>query len=473
MVGGRVAAGDDCDVRVGDVAVGRRDGAGPDTLEQCCDAGGVTQPRAVVDVVGAEGGADQLLEEVGLLVGALGGTEGGDPVRSALLVDSPQATSHEVERLFPAGLPEVGHHLVVRHEATGLATALALRTVLADVLLHLSRESTLGIGLLDPDQRLGEPLRGGRVVPAVAALHAQPTLAARLVSAVGEGDRAALSIDVEGERATHTAVGTDRVHRVELRARLDRDVVDRLVGQGPGGTGGHALTAGHARGLAHRIIQVEGDPGRVALATATDDVVALHVVACPDAPVAQDARVVVDRDHRVGDVGSAGRPREEVVDVGDGEPVGHREQQVIGCRCLLGVTVARRLVVEQQLGEDLAPALDLRRSGGDLHARLARPDAGGRIGSPTDVDHTHAADAHRVVALIVAEHRDVDPRRAGRLPDGGPFGDRDGLAVDGQGHGALVERRRVGLRHRHRADSVPAAVSTCDGRPSASRPRST
>ena len=69
-VGGRVAAGDDRDVGVLDVAVGGRDRARADTLEQRRDTGRHSRVQ-LVDVVGAEAGADQLLEEVGLLVGAL------------------------------------------------------------------------------------------------------------------------------------------------------------------------------------------------------------------------------------------------------------------------------------------------------------------------------------------------------------------------------------------------------------------
>ena len=51
--------------------------AGADAFEQRGDRRGVAQPRAVVDVVAAEAGAHQLLEQVGLFVAALGGAEAG------------------------------------------------------------------------------------------------------------------------------------------------------------------------------------------------------------------------------------------------------------------------------------------------------------------------------------------------------------------------------------------------------------
>ena len=107
MVGRRVAAGDDRDPGVLDVAVGGGDRSGADPLEQRGHAGGVAQPGAVVHVVGVETGADELLEEVGLLVRALRAAEPGDGGRAALGVDLAQPACHQIQRLFPAGLPEV------------------------------------------------------------------------------------------------------------------------------------------------------------------------------------------------------------------------------------------------------------------------------------------------------------------------------------------------------------------------------
>ena len=86
---------------------------------------------------------------------------------------------------------------------------------------------------------------------------------------------------------------------VELLAGADGNVVDGPVGQRAGRARLDTLAAGDARALAHRIVEVEGDPRGVTLAGPADDVVALQVVAGPHATVAQDATVVVDIDHRV------------------------------------------------------------------------------------------------------------------------------------------------------------------------------
>src|SRR5262245_8748104 len=88
---------------------------------------------------------------------------------------------------------------------------------------------------------------------------------------------------------------------------LDRDVqrprmlgrhlvqYELAVGQGAGRTGDHALAAGDARGIAHRVVEVEGDAGTVALAHAAKYLVVANLATATDATVAQDAGVVIDR----------------------------------------------------------------------------------------------------------------------------------------------------------------------------------
>ena len=120
MVRRRVRPGQDRHVGVDDVAVGRRDRAGADALEEGGDARRVAQAGAVVDVVRPEPRADELLEEVGLLVGALRRAEAGDRARPVLGVDGLQPRGGQVERLLPRRLAEVRHDLVVVHEPAGL-----------------------------------------------------------------------------------------------------------------------------------------------------------------------------------------------------------------------------------------------------------------------------------------------------------------------------------------------------------------
>ena len=430
VVRGRVGPREDRHAGVDDVAVGGRDRAGADALEQRGDAGGVAQARAVVDVVGAEARADQLLEEVGLLVGALRRAEAGDRPRAVLAVDGLQAAGRQVERLLPRRLAEVRHDLVVVDDPARPLAPAALAA-------HVGAERALRVG--DADQRRREALRRGGVVPAVAALDAQAVLVAGLRAALGEGDRVALLVDVVGERTADAAVRADGVDGLELGARPDRHVADRLVGQRARRAGRDALPARHARRLAHRVVQVEGDPRLVALAGAADDVVALDVVAGADAAVAHDAGVVVDMDDRVGVVHAAPARDRQPLAV-DGVAAGQREQQVVARGRLLRVLRGAGLIGHQQLGERHPLPLHLRRRGLDLHPVLARAHARGGHHAAARVDRAHAADADGVVALVVAEHRDVDADLLRGGEDRRPLRDRHLDPVDRAGH-----RGRVGL----------------------------
>src|SRR3990170_3507860 len=65
----------------------------------------MTEPRAVVDVVGPQHRPNHPLKQVVVLVGRLGAREGGDAVPAVLTRDQRQAVRHKVERFFPGGFP--------------------------------------------------------------------------------------------------------------------------------------------------------------------------------------------------------------------------------------------------------------------------------------------------------------------------------------------------------------------------------
>jgi hypothetical protein len=354
-------------------------------------------------------------------------------------VDRLQPAGREVERLLPRRLAEVRQHLLVVDQPSRLAPPTALAA-------NVARQRALGVGALAADERYRQPLRVRRVVPPIAALHAQPAVVAGLLAAFGKGDRVALAVDVVGERAAHSAVRAHCLDRLELRARLDRHLVDWLVDEGAGRTCRDALAARHARGLAHRVVQVECDARGVALARAADDVVALDVVARPHAAVAEDAGVVVDRDHGVGEVLTPPAAPREVV-LAHSVLVHEDEQLVVRRRRLLGVLLGRGLVDQQQPREHRALALDLLGGGLDVHAVLAWPHARRGQHAGADIDHAHAAHADRVVALVVAQDGNLDADVLRRVPDRRPLGDGDLATVDGQGDGLGLSGCRAGNRH--------------------------
>src|SRR5262249_10329505 len=129
-----------------------------------------------------------------------------------------------------------------------------------------------------------------------AALDAQPAAVGAVRAPVRIRDLVGWHVDVIGERAADSAVGAHGLDRLQLGARADGGR-QRLVCERTGRAHGRALAAAHAGRFAHRRIEVERDAGLVALAGAADDLVRLQVVAAADAAVAQDAGLVVDRDH--------------------------------------------------------------------------------------------------------------------------------------------------------------------------------
>ena len=405
-------------------------------------------------------------------------------------MDLGQPAGDQVEGLLPAGLPEVRHHLVVVDQAARLtspaalvpwpaaptiataATAVAALAGAASVVVgaaaavaaHVRGKRTLRVGGVAPDQRHGEALRGRCVVPAVAALDAQPALRSRLVTTLGEGDRTAFAVDVVGQRTADAAVRADAVDGVQLLARPDRDTGDRLVRQRTGRAGLHAFPAGDARAGTHRVVQIERDPGGVSLSGAADHVVALDVVAGPHAPVTQDAGVVIDGDDRVGGVLPTARAARQVGGLARHlEAIGQIQQQVVRRRGLLRVLGARRLVGHQQFGEGRAAPFEFRGGRLHLHAVLAGTHARGGEHPPAGVDDAQPAHSDRVVAFVVAQHRDVDTGQLGRLVDRAALGRSHRLPVDLDG-----DRRNGGRRSQHGCHLVPRLLGTSDGSDSSS-----
>ena len=270
MVLDRIGADHDRHVGVQDLVEGRRHRARADVLHQRGDRGGVAQPRAVVDVVVAESLPDQLLEQIGLLVGALGAAEARHRLPAALVAQPPQPLGGRVQRLLPGRLAE------------DVAPVLRI-----DV-------QPLGRRVVAAQQRLGEPVRMMDVVEAEPALHAQPPLIGRSVEAVDMGDFAVP--DLEADLAADAAERADARH-LRLRARRIAGLLGvhhRGRHQRAGRAGLHALAAGHAGALAHRVGEIEDRIGIMAAPAHPDHVVDLDLAARPHAQPALDAGVEID-----------------------------------------------------------------------------------------------------------------------------------------------------------------------------------
>ena len=91
---------------IGDVAHLVRHRARVDAFHQRRHARCMAQARAVVDVVGAEAGAHQFLEQVRLFVGAFGGAETGQRPLAVRIANLTESLGRDIQRFFPGGLAE-------------------------------------------------------------------------------------------------------------------------------------------------------------------------------------------------------------------------------------------------------------------------------------------------------------------------------------------------------------------------------
>ncbi len=413
MVLVRVGADHHDDVGVLHSRERRRHRARADALHQRGDRGGVAQARAVVDVVGSKARAHQLLEQVGLLVRALGRAESGERVAAPGVANAPQALRRAVERLLPGGLAEM------REGIGGVDVDVVLAHAIA------------------PDERHGQPVGVVDVVEAEAALHTQAVAVGRAVATLDSDDTVVL--DLVGELAADPAIRADAVDLALGRVGKDAVLVHQGLGhQRAGGTGLDALPAGDAGRGPHRVVEVEHDLLEVAARGHADDVVDLHLAAGPDAEIALDTGVELDR-HRgvaeivgfVGPIEGRETAREDIDALG---PVPEPGPRIVR-------DVPPRLVRDEELEHE--PLRGPGPRGGRVHrhpgAGLAHA-RGGEDPLALDLDHARAAIAVGTVAglLRMAQVRDLAAMAAGDLPDRLARPGLDLVAVelkaDGLGH---------------------------------------
>ena len=150
------------------------------------------------------------------------------------------------------------------------------------------------------------------VIEAVPSLHAQALVVDGTRASVGVYNAVFGFVNVVCDRATNSTVGTYGINGLEGGRCCSNDISADVGARGDVGTAGvvpqrgdrqrpgraglFALPARDAGRGAHRVVEVEADPGRVALSGAANDVVDLHVVAGADAAVAQDTGLVIHPD---------------------------------------------------------------------------------------------------------------------------------------------------------------------------------
>ncbi len=311
----------------------------------------------MVDVVGAEACSNQFLEQIGLLIAALGGAETGQCIFAFFLHDFLETVGGKVQRLFPGRFAE---------SAKGVGRV--------DGEIGRFRRICLA------DQRLGQAVLVLRIVETIAALDAEAAVVGRAVLAGDLDD--VIVLDVIGQLAADTAIRADRIDgfvRNDQRRVLCR-------GQCAGGAGLHAFATGDAGGVAHRVAHVEHDFGVRTAECITDDVVDLFFAASAHATGALNTGIEVDGNGGVGEVGIRRHAWREarLFDAHLFRPVG---QFVV--RFVIGLALCTRHVGQQQFQHHLLRSHSTLAVAADFHVRLGRTAAGGgQYPFALDLDHT-------------------------------------------------------------------------------------
>ena len=396
VVDGRVAAGQDRDVRMRDLHERRGHRAGTDAFHERGHRAGVAQARAVIHVVRAEAGAHQLLEQPGLLVRAFRAAEARQRRGAPLVAQRLQAAGGKVQRFLPAGLAEM-RQWPRRVEPR------------VDCLGHA----------VQADQRPVESRRVLQVVEAEASLDAQATFVGRTVAPLDVDDAPVL--DVVGQLAADATVGAHGIDPAfgDRRIAAARRVDQARRHQRAGRAGLHALAAGDAAALAHAVVEIEHDPRCGATVGQPDDVIDLHFAAGAHAQRALDAGVQVDVHGGVRPVPlrRARRPRRQ-------GPARHRrvEAELLDRRPEMAGAIRRagpiRLVGQQQLHHAFARDARAGRAGAfhDHARRRLAHAAGGQRPLALDLDHAGAAVAVGAIARGVLQAQ-VGDALAGALRD--------------------------------------------------------
>ena len=392
VVLGRVGADDDDDVGIGAGRERRRDRARADALQQRRHGGGVAQPRAVIDVVGAESGAHQLLHQVRFLVRALGGTEAGQRGPAIAVADARKSARRPLERFLPAGLAEV------RQRIAGVDLSVAA----------LGR-------ILASHQRAGKAMGMAHVVKAETTLDAEPVAVGRPVASLYRDDGVVL--ELVGDLAADAAVRADAVHLVaDIRPAVAVGVDERGLHQCTRGAGLHALAAGDAGARPHGVVDVEHHLGAVSPVGHADDVVHLHLAAGAHAQRAVDAGIEVHAHGRVARVHRRRTARRKAARRDPG-PLGPLPETGVA---LMG-RLPRRLVGEQHLDHHAARASGALGVRPDRHPRARSAQARRRQHAlALDLHHAGAAVPVGAVAgrIGVAQMGNVDALTLRDLPDG-------------------------------------------------------
>ena len=417
-------------------------------LAQAIARGRVTDTRTGIDIVVAEGRADQLLHQIGFLVGAARRGDAANRVPAMLGLDAAELAGRMAYRLLPA------------HFAPG-------------------------VGDLGADHGLGDAVLVRGIAPGKTPLDAGMAFVG-LAVLPGHHAHHLLALHLGLEAAAHAAVGASRDLAVLALPQLDHG----LFLQRGRGTGLHACAAAHTV-AGHEAVALTCCDARLETASADRQRKrALRFLAGAHAAIADNALAGVVVEIRVGGIDLGPGFALEVV--GSIHAIAHLAQANHSGHVLqLAVAVGRtgqaieRMVGDIELHHALAQLLQLRTLGAHLHARFGRRGAGRRKAlAPLDLHQTQPAGtkglqrirgtelghldtaidsgAHQRCALGHGDLAAVDMQRDQLL---GQAGRRSAIGVLQMfQHGSLLRRGSRSARARYRSPAGSAVAQSAPDR---------
>ncbi len=369
----------------------------PERVLQAIACRRVTHPRAGVHVVGSEGGADQLLNQERLLVGAARGSNSAHRVGTVLRLNSPDLARGVTDRFLPGHFAPLIRDLRADH---GFRDAIGMR----------------------------------RIAECEAPFDARMALVCMAVAVRGHADHfrlRALALHLGGEAAADSAVRARRRHCALGLPQAD----DRLLSQRRGWARLDAGTAGDALGLEERLVLAGGNLRLEAAALNGQRERSLHLIAGTHATRADDAQLRIEREVGIALVLGSGTVHLDVValeavgSLGDADDLGH----VLQLAMPVGRTghALQRMIGNVQIQHPAPQLRQLLRLRADFHPR----SHGGRAGRretppPLDLHQAQPAGAEGLQRIGGAQLGHFDPGHGRGPHDRGALGNRHWLAVD-------------------------------------------
>ena len=374
--------------RIEILSSGRRAESGPEAI--ACRR--MADPRASIDIVVAETGADKFLDKVGLLIGAARGGDG----------------AHRVLAVFRLNALELGRRI-----GEGLVPG----------------DFAPGVRDLGANHWFQDPVPVGGVAIGEPPFDAGMAVV-RLAVLIGNHAHDFLATHLGLEAAADTAIGASRDRRMFWLADLDHRLFDERGGRASLDTG----AAGYALRFEERLRLPRRNPALEAAPADRQGEGALHFLAGANAAVAHDAFGRIEAEIGVGFVLFVGKMVGAVI------TVAHIAQPDIArLRLQFAISIGRageaieRMVGDIKFHHAFAERLQPLGLGINNHARRNRRRAGSRRpGTALDLDEAEPAGAEGFEHVGGAKFWDFGADFHRRPHNGRAFGNTHFNAVDGK-----------------------------------------